>query len=149
MASFEKKVLKGTEKKTSQKQEESIGAILDAINAKVSAKVAPQSRGKRKPSTKKTPKIQGVKIKEAKIKAQPRRKTKAKKPTKAAGANKLSPTTQITMGSGAGQSLEDMTLRVLRPLLYDWLKVHLPTLVRSVVADELKMIIKKGKDKVS
>ena len=47
--------------------------------------------------------------------------------------------------NAGGQVLENLMKEMLKPLLKEWLDAHLPTLVRSVVTEQVERIVGQGK----
>lgn len=52
------------------------------------------------------------------------------------------PYTQEEMG---GQTIENLMREMLKPLLKEWLNTHLPSLVRSVVTEQVEKIVRQTK----
>jgi len=53
-----------------------------------------------------------------------------------------SPEPRLSEGVG-GQTLENLTRELLKPLLKEWLDAHLPSLVRSIVTQQVEKIVHK------
>lgn len=63
----------------------------------------------------------------------------------AAFANLAGPRITSEMGVGASQTVEGLVCELLRPMLKQWLDVHLPSIVENAVRDEISRIAREAK----